>query len=82
MVLMLIVVHNDPYFPRRIRRPSPLTLAAMKVRGGIRIGGAVGKLATGFDFWPYVESIPIEDYRGYDCSGNRVHRTPETPRKK
>jgi hypothetical protein len=26
-----------------------------------------------FDFWPYVETIPPEDFRGYDCSEGVVH---------
>jgi hypothetical protein len=25
-----------------------------------------------FDFWPYVEAIPPEDFQGYDCSEGRV----------
>ncbi|MBK1833957.1 hypothetical protein [Roseibacillus ishigakijimensis] len=25
-----------------------------------------------FDFWPYVEAIPEEDFNGYDCSEGRV----------
>lgn len=25
-----------------------------------------------FDFWPYVESIPITDYAGFDCSAGNV----------
>lgn len=24
------------------------------------------------DFWPYFESIPFEDFRGYDCSEGEV----------
>ncbi|MDD5260338.1 MAG: hypothetical protein PHD76_00675 [Methylacidiphilales bacterium] len=26
-----------------------------------------------FDFWPYVEGIPKEDYGGYDCSDGSVN---------
>ncbi|MDF1659510.1 MAG: hypothetical protein P1U58_17975 [Verrucomicrobiales bacterium] len=25
-----------------------------------------------FDFWPYVDSIPISDYQGFDCSECRI----------
>lgn len=26
-----------------------------------------------FDFWPYVEGIPVEDFEGFDCSAGQVH---------
>ena len=25
-----------------------------------------------FDFWTYVEKIPVEDYKGFDCSAGQV----------
>jgi hypothetical protein len=25
-----------------------------------------------FDFWPYAERIPIEDFKGFDCSAGQV----------
>ena len=31
-----------------------------------------GKVAPPFDFWPYFDAIPVEDFEGYDCSAGQV----------
>lgn len=32
-----------------------------------------------FDFWPYVEEIPLEDFKGHDCSEGRVEHAYRHP---
>lgn len=34
--------------------------------------------APPFDFWPYVEQIPLGDYQGYDCSKGSVEASWRT----
>lgn len=32
-----------------------------------------------FDFWPYVERIPAEDFKGFDCSAEQIDRAYRHP---
>lgn len=32
-----------------------------------------------FDFWPYFDAIPVEDFEGHDCSAGSVSRAYRHP---
>lgn len=68
--------HQGSADATRVRR---LTEAEFKVTSGEPMRRVAPDEGPAFDFWPYFEAIPEEDFQGFDCSAGRVSWVWEHP---
>jgi hypothetical protein len=60
-------------------RARRLTEVEYKATFGEPMRRVASNEGPAFDFWPYFEAIPEEDFEGFDCSAGRVSMVVEHP---